>query len=155
MISNYCGICKISKIKNSRKKEYWKTSFSKLFFSDFNTGQVSHLNHSTIKMNVSSHKFRFAPFFIPGKSFESGSPRKFIPAKFFIRRHPRKFIPAKCKYFAVFLNRESFFPQKFFPLKYLPFKNNLKETFKQLLVSQKSYFLHNHMVVWNQPDVSL
>ena len=61
---------------------------------------------------------RFLPFFIPVKSFESGSPRKFIPAKFFIRRHPRKFIPAKCKYFAVFLNRESFFPRKFLPLKY-------------------------------------
>ena len=88
-------------------------------FSDFNTGQVSHLNHSTIKTNVSSHKFRFSPFFIPGKSFESGSPRKFIPAKFFIRRHPRKFIPTKCKYFAVFLNRESFFPRKFLPLKYI------------------------------------
>ena len=65
---------------------------------------MSHLNHSTIKTNVSFHKFRFSPFFIPGKSFESGySPRKFIPAKFFIRRLPRKFIPAKCKYFAVFL----------------------------------------------------
>ena len=36
MISNYCGIRKISKIKNSRKKGYWKTSFLKLFFSDFN-----------------------------------------------------------------------------------------------------------------------
>ena len=32
-----------------------------------------------------------------------------VPAKIFIRRHPRKFIPAKCKYFAVCLNRESFF----------------------------------------------
>ena len=52
------------------------------------------------------------------KSFESGSPRKFIPAKFFIRSHPRKLIPAKCKYLAVFLNRESFFPRKFLPLKY-------------------------------------
>ena len=90
----------------------------KLFFSDFNTGQVSHLNHSTIKTNISSHKFRFSPFFIPGKSFESGSPRKFIPVKFFIRHHPRKFIPAKCKYFVVFLNRESFFLRKFLPLKY-------------------------------------
>ena len=53
------------------------------------------------------------------KSFESGSPRKFIPAKFITRRHPRKFIPAKCKYFAVFLNRESFFPRKFLPLNYI------------------------------------
>ena len=109
---------KFQKLRTQERKK-WKTSFLKLFFSDFNTGQVSHLNHSTIKMNVFSHKFRFSPFFIPGKSFESGSPRKFIPAKFFIRRDPRKFIPAKCKYFAVFLNRESFFPRKFLPLKYI------------------------------------
>ena len=91
-------------------------------------------------MNVSSHKFRFSPFFIPVKSFESGSARKFIPAKFFIRRHPRKFIPAKCKYFAVFLNRESFFPRKFLPLKYLKNEDEKKKYNERVLQVENGTF---------------
>ena len=54
---------------------------------------------------------------IPAKKFLIIYSRKLIPAKYFFLTHSRKLIPAKCKNFANFSARESFFPRKFLPLK--------------------------------------